>query len=106
MFSKETYINRRNKLKREAGKGILLFLGNNESPMNYADNTYHFRQDSSFLYFFGLKHPGLAAVLDCESGPLTTSSGWENSQPFPNGQVHVGLLKLRLLFSFSLICKT
>ncbi len=36
--------------------------------MNYADNTYHFRQDSSFLYFFGLKHPGLAVVLDCESG--------------------------------------
>ena len=71
MFSKETYINRRNKLKREAGKGILLFLGNNESPMNYADNTYHFRQDSSFLYFFGLKHPGLAAVLDCESGEET-----------------------------------
>jgi len=68
MFSKETYISRRNRLKKEVGKGILLFLGNNESPMNYADNIYHFRQDSSFLYFFGLKHPGLAAVLDCESG--------------------------------------
>lgn len=68
MFSKETYISRRNQLKKEVGKGILLFMGNNESPMNYADNTYHFRQDSSFLYFFGLKHPGLAAVLDCESG--------------------------------------
>ena len=53
MFNKETYIQRRNRLKKEIGKGILLFLGNNESGMNYADNTYHFRQDSTFLYFFG-----------------------------------------------------
>jgi Xaa-Pro aminopeptidase len=65
MFSKETYISRRNRLKKEVGKGILLFMGNNESPMNYADNTYHFRQDSTFLYLFGLKHAELAAVLDC-----------------------------------------
>ena len=40
MFNKETYIQRRNRLKKEIGKGILLFLGNNESGMNYADNTY------------------------------------------------------------------
>ncbi len=68
MFSKETYINRRNKLKKDVGNGILLFLGNNESPMNYADNTFHFRQDSTFLYFFGVSHPNLAAIVDCESG--------------------------------------
>ena len=41
MFNKETYIQRRNRLKKEIGKGILLFLGNNESGMNYTDNTYH-----------------------------------------------------------------
>ena len=40
MFNKETYIQRRNRLKKEIGKGILLFLGNNESGMNYADNTH------------------------------------------------------------------
>jgi Xaa-Pro aminopeptidase len=68
MFRKETYVNRRNKLKNDIGKGILLFLGNNESPMNYADNTFHFRQDSTFLYFFGVSHPNLAAIIDCESG--------------------------------------
>lgn len=68
MFKKETYINRRNKLSNDIGKGILLFLGNNESPMNYADNTFHFRQDSTFLYFFGVSHPNLAAIIDCESG--------------------------------------
>ena len=49
MFNKETYIQRRNRLKKEIGKGILLFLGNNESGMNYADNTYHFRQDSALI---------------------------------------------------------
>lgn len=53
MFSKETYMARRAKLKQTIGSGLLLFLGNDESGMNYADNTYHFRQDSTFLYFFG-----------------------------------------------------
>ena len=48
--------------------GILLFLGNEESPMNYADNTYHFRQDSTFLYYFGINSPGLAVVFDLDAG--------------------------------------
>lgn len=68
MFSKETYIQRREKLRKSVSSGLILLLGNDESPMNYADNGYHFRQDSSFLYFFGLSHPYLAGVLDCESG--------------------------------------
>ncbi|MCW8850279.1 MAG: aminopeptidase P family protein [Melioribacteraceae bacterium] len=68
MFSKETYIERRQKLKSTLGSGIILLLGNNESPMNYADNTFHFRQDSSFLYFFGLNQPNLAGILDCDTG--------------------------------------
>jgi len=71
MFQKETYINRRNRLMSDVDSGIILLLGNNESPMNYADNTFHFRQDSSFLYFFGQKHPNLAAILDTESGEVT-----------------------------------
>ena len=49
MFSKQTYINRRASLKKAVGSGILLFLGNEESGMNYEDNTYDFRQDSTFL---------------------------------------------------------
>jgi len=68
MFKKEVYIRRRTDLKKIMTKGIGLFLGNMESPMNYPDNTFHFRQDSSFLYFFGLNHPGLAAAIDFESG--------------------------------------
>jgi Xaa-Pro aminopeptidase len=68
MFSTETYVKRRELLKRSVGSGLILLFGNEESPMNYADNTYHFRQDSTFLYFFGLNFSGLAAVLDCETG--------------------------------------
>ncbi|HDR52855.1 MAG TPA: aminopeptidase P family protein [Mariniphaga anaerophila] len=68
MFEKEIYINRRKKLKEKVTRGIALFPGNLESPMNYPDNTYHFRQDSSFLYFFGLDFPGLAGVIDFDSG--------------------------------------
>ena len=68
MFSKETYIARRRTLAQSVGSGILVFLGNNDSPMNYADNTYNFRQDSTFLYYFGLDLPGLAAVIDIDCG--------------------------------------
>lgn len=67
MFEKETYIARRAKLKHDVGSGLLLFLGNDETGMNYADNTYHFRQDSTFLYFFGLPYAGLAAVIDIDN---------------------------------------
>lgn len=68
MFSKETYIKRRQQLKQDVEKGLVIFIGNSESPMNYADNTFRYRQDSSFLYFFGLNHPDLVGVLDVESG--------------------------------------
>ena len=66
-ISKETYIRRRAQLKRDMGSGLLLFLGNGEAAMNYADNTYRFRQDSTFLYFFGLDYAGLAAVIDVDN---------------------------------------
>lgn len=68
MFPKQTYIHRREKLKKAVGSGIIFLLGNDESPMNYLDNTFHFRQDSTFLYFLGINHPKLAGILDCESG--------------------------------------
>jgi len=68
MFSADVYIERRKRLRTDVQAGVILFLGNEESPMNYADNQYPFRQDSSFLYFFGLDCPGLAAVIDVEKG--------------------------------------
>ncbi len=66
MLSKDTYINRRNLLKKKLGSGILLFMGNDECGMNYEDNTYHFRQDSTFLYFWGLSYAGLTAIIDID----------------------------------------
>ena len=68
MFAKETYIERRERLRARVQSGLVLLLGNDESPMNYAANAYPFRQDSTFLYFFGLDQPGLAAVLDLDDG--------------------------------------
>jgi Xaa-Pro aminopeptidase len=68
MFKAEVYTKRRNQLRRHVSSGLALFLANNESPMNYPANTFHYRQDSSFLYFFGLDVPGLAGVMDFESG--------------------------------------
>ncbi|HAF29069.1 MAG TPA: Xaa-Pro aminopeptidase [Bacteroidales bacterium] len=68
MFKKEVYINRRNKLKDKLKGGLVLLLGNKEASFNYPDNTYHFRQDSSFLYFFGLDLPNLAGIIDLDSG--------------------------------------
>lgn len=67
MFDKKIYINRREKLKKQVGKGLILFLGNEESSMNYLDNTYHFRQDSNFLYFFGIDRPGIVAIIDIDN---------------------------------------
>lgn len=68
MFSKETYIRRREELREKIGHGICIFLGNGMVGMNYADNEYHFRQDSTFLYYWGLDYPGLAAILDADGG--------------------------------------
>lgn len=67
MFQKEVYIRRRDRLKEKIKSGIILIMGNVDVPMNYRDNTYHFRQDSSFLYFFGLDYQQLAGVIDVES---------------------------------------
>lgn len=66
MFQSQTYRQRRKTLTEKVGSGIILFLGNDESPMNYQDNTFPFRQDSSFLYFFGIDFPGLAAIMDID----------------------------------------
>jgi Xaa-Pro aminopeptidase len=68
MFKSEVYMRRREELHKKMKSGLAIFIGNNESPMNYAANTYHFRQDSDFLYYFGLDIPGFAAVMDFNSG--------------------------------------
>ena len=68
MFSKETYIRRRAELKQLVGEGVIVLFGNNESPANYPANGYTpFRQDSTFLYYFGQHRDGLVGVIDVDN---------------------------------------
>ena len=71
LFSKNTYVERRARLRQLVGHGLIVLMCNNESPMNYPSNTYKFRQDSSFLYFFGQHRDGLVGVIDADSGAET-----------------------------------
>ncbi len=71
MFQKEVYWQRRKLLRELVGDGVLLIPGNEESAMNYKGNTYHYRQDSSFLYFFGINRPGFFGICDTGNGKDT-----------------------------------
>lgn len=75
MFGKEVYVSRRERLVRDmksrGAEGIVLFVGNVDAAAQYKDNCYTFRQDSSWLYYFGLDEPKLAAIIDLESGVTT-----------------------------------
>ena len=73
MFEKEVYIARRKELlkRMEGQKGVALFLGNVESPAQYGDNCYKWRQDSTWIYYFGIDEPRFAATIDLESGEET-----------------------------------
>lgn len=66
LFSKETYINRREVLRKRIGSGLIIIMGNNDSPMNYPANVYRFRQDSCFLYYFAQHREGLVGVIDAD----------------------------------------
>ena len=68
MFSPDSYKKRRDELRKLLSDGIVLFPGNTDVPFNYPANTYSFRQDSTFLYYFGLQEPGLSAVMDLDEG--------------------------------------
>jgi Xaa-Pro aminopeptidase len=68
MFPTEVYLQRRKRLMQLVGNGLILLFGNKESSMNYVANTYPFRQDSTFLYYFGMDVPDIAALLDPQTG--------------------------------------
>ncbi len=68
MFSAETYSSRRKTLMGTIKSGIVVILGNKEAPLNYPSNCYHFRQDSTFLYYFGLQNPSFAGIIDIDNG--------------------------------------
>ena len=103
MFDKKIYISRRKRLVESISEGIILILGNSEANFNYAINTYRFRQDSSFLYFFGLDKPDLAAVIDVQSGEEIIFGNdvdiddiiWMGPQPLISEQAaSVGVVKI------------
>ncbi len=70
-FSVETYSERRKTLMSKIGKGKILLLGNQDSSINFKDNVYHFRQDSTFLYYIGINLMDLNAILDCDTGEVS-----------------------------------
>lgn len=94
MFDIATYTRRRRELLEQLESGLVLLLGNEESPMNYTDNIYPFRQDSSFLYYAGLDRPHLAVLIDVEAGEATLYGEeattetvvWMGPQPSLEGQ--------------------
>ena len=67
LFEEEVYVRRRAQLMAEVGEGIIIIMGNGEAPMNYKDNVYPFRQNSNFLYYFGINLPDLNAIIDIEA---------------------------------------
>ena len=68
LFSKETYIGRRKQLKELVESGLVILFGNNEMPNNYPNNFYYpFRQDSTFLYYFGVQRDGLVGIIDVDN---------------------------------------
>ena len=90
MFAKETYIQRRALLKKNIGSGVLLFLGNDEQGLHYEDNTFRYRQDSTFLYISVCRLPvcrRLSILMRTRrlylamNLRLTISYGWERSLP-------------------------
>ncbi|MCQ2142528.1 MAG: Xaa-Pro aminopeptidase [Bacteroidales bacterium] len=75
MFEKEVYVERRrtllSKMRGKGASGLVIFIGNSDSPAQYMDNAYKFRQDSSWLYFWGVDEPGFSAVIDLDEGTET-----------------------------------
>lgn len=96
MFDAATYIARRKQLTERLVSGLVVLIGHDEAPMNYADNVYPFRQDSSFLYYVGLDEPGLTVTLDLDAGlgtlygPAADPDAVVWTGPRPSLQDHAG----------------
>ena len=67
LFDRQTYVERRNELKQKVGSGLILIMGNSNSPANYPNNAYRFRQDSTFLYYFGQNQEDLIGIIDIDN---------------------------------------
>lgn len=89
MFETSVYKNRRAVLREKFQSGVLFFLGNGYASINYPENQYQFRQDSNFLYYFGIDRAGLVGLIDLEGGKDTIYGDdytvneiiWRGAQP-------------------------
>lgn len=115
MFATEIYQLRRKKLVQQVKSGLILLLGNIDSPFNSADNCYRFRQDSSFLYFCGLDQPGLVILLDTDSGDELLFGRqqslddviWSGSQPSLQSQAErVGISAAASISTLENVCSS
>ena len=86
MFATATYTDRRARLARQLGHGVVLLPGHGDSPINYRDNAYPFRQDSTLLNFCGISQPNVALLIDCDSGQSTLLA----DEPQPDDIVWTG----------------
>ena len=114
MFSKTVYIKRRNNLRKLVKSGIILMVGNQDSPFNYPANTYSFRQDSSFLYYFGLDHPEMVGILNIDESTDSLFGNdidmddiiWMGDQPSVKEQAaEVGIVKTGSLTDLAMYIK-
>jgi Xaa-Pro aminopeptidase len=88
MFKSKVYIKRRQELKEKVKRGVILFIGNDESQILIRDTVHKFRQNSKFLYYWGLNEPSLTALIDVDNDKeilfghdLTTEEiVWEGEQ--------------------------
>ena len=115
MFTTEIYQLRRQKLVQQVKNGLILLLGNIDSPFNSADNCYRFRQDSSFLYFTGLDQPGLATLLDIDSNSEILFGRqqslddviWSGSQPSLQNQAEqIGISAAASIDTLEKVCSS
>lgn len=68
MFPAKTYVERRARLRQMLGSGIVILPGNFDTAINFPNNAISFRQDSTFLYFFGLNMARLTGIIDLDNG--------------------------------------
>ena len=100
LFDKNIYIERREILKKRLGSGLVIFFGNNDSPVNYPSNIYKFRQDSSFLYFYGQHREGLVGVIDIDNDKPSKISFPDWCGTLIGINIDNGTEKLRITFPF------
>lgn len=75
MFESKVYQRRRSALiqsmRSKGQSGIMIFVGNNDViSQGWNASVYDFRQDSAWIYYFGVDQPSWAGIIDIDSGDV------------------------------------